>query len=690
MEYYKNILCISYAELTSGDPDAVEEKDRPVLTEASFKYYRSKKLIQVVRRACYGQTVLVSYHSLPDRVKERVIRKFGDPEQRTGQYVLRNMVTRDTNAEQFYKDYTLDDKGFEHLDPVYVELYTANASVLNAVIRLTSDRELFIKSYGRPFFRVWQETSGELNGIQEELGCRLPKNHLSLKRLADRYRSESYIALVSAKFGNRNARKNKLKEQDALIVELIGDGRNIDNETVARLYNAVADRMEWKRITAKTVANYKNEHPEAFAGRHGKKAFANEKLMQVKRSTPTAPMYFWCVDGWDTELLYKSRATDPRMGRSVTTYHHRPTVIAIIDPFNYYIVGYAIGRHESPDLIRAAFRNAFEHTEKLLGGSFQPWQIQSDNYQKKQLFPFMQTLTQHFTPAAVGNAKAKPIEPFFNRFNRKYFRLMPNTSGHGVKSGRAVQVSDDWIESHKKSFPDYAGCCSQIEQVIELDRTTKREAYLQRWNELEADRRRPFDPVQRLLAFGETVTPRKLRGDGMHLQVGNAQFVYDSFDPEFRALGHVDFFLRYDPSDMSRVIAIENIGTQKAPIEGGTRFVLEQKYRQPLALADRREGDAEELARVRQFNQAMVEDTIEKRRQSGEIVREFFDENAERLAGTLTAHVITDSLGRHKDVRNEVAGRKETVALPVQPAAFLGDDDDFDFVTGDREFLNDF
>ena len=690
MEYYKNILCISYAELTSGDPDAVVVKDRPVLTEASFKYYRSKKLIQVVRRACYGQTVLVSYHSLPDRVKERVIRKFGDPEQRTGQYVLRNMVTRDTNAEQFYKDYTLDDKGFEHLDPVYVELYTANASVLNAVIRLTSDRELFIKSYGRPFFRVWQETSGELNGIQEELGCRLPKNHLSLKRLADRYRSESYIALVSAKFGNRNARKNKLKEQDALIVELIGDGRNIDNETVARLYNAVADRMEWKRITAKTVANYKNEHPEAFAGRHGKKAFANEKLMQVKRSTPTAPMYFWCVDGWDTELLYKSRATDPRTGRSVTTYHHRPTVIAIIDPFNYYIVGYAIGRHESPDLIRAAFRNAFEHTEKLLGGSFQPWQIQSDNYQKKQLFPFMQTLTQHFTPAAVGNAKAKPIEPFFNRFNRKYFRLMPNTSGHGVKSGRAVQVSDDWIESHKKSFPDYAGCCSQIEQVIELDRTTKREAYLQRWNELEADRRRPFDPVQRLLAFGETVTPRKLRGDGMHLQVGNAQFVYDSFDPEFRALGHVDFFLRYDPSDMSRVIAIENIGTQKAPIEGGTRFVLEQKYRQPLALADRREGDAEELARVRQFNQAMVEDTIEKRRQSGEIVREFFDENAERLAGTLTAHVITDSLGRHKDVRNEVAGRKETVALPVQPAAFLGDDDDFDFVTGDREFLNDF
>ena len=109
--------------------------------------------------------------------------------------------------------------------------------------------------------------------------------------------------------------------------------------------------MNWKPITGATVANYRKEHPECYAGRYGKSALANNKLMQVTRTAPTAPMYFWCVDGWDTELFYQAHATDSR-GRSVTTYHHRPTVVAIVDPFNKYIIGYAIGRHESAALIR--------------------------------------------------------------------------------------------------------------------------------------------------------------------------------------------------------------------------------------------------------------------------------------------------------------------------------------------------
>ena len=150
---------------------------------------------------------------------------------------------------------------------------------------------------------------------------------------------------------------------------------------------------------------------------------------------------------------------------------------------------------------------------KTLGWQLPAWQIQSDNYQKKQLFPFMQTLTQHFTPAAVA-MPSKADRTFLQSLQPKYFRLMPNTSGHGVKSGRAVQVSDDWIESHKKSFPDYAGCCSQIEQVIELDRTTKREAYLQRWNELEADRRRPFDRYNACWPLARPSRP-ETPGDGI-------------------------------------------------------------------------------------------------------------------------------------------------------------------------------
>lgn len=691
MEFYKNQLCISYTELTAGDPLAVDPLKRPILSESNFKYYKKTGKLQVLNRACYGTPALVLYASLPDSVKQEVEARKGETfETEPKRYVLKEMIRRDPMAEQFFRGWTFEGRPHDHLKPEYVELYVANASALNAVLELTGNRSLFIKQYGKPYNRVWPETSRELNEIQDVVGCRLPKNHLALKRVALKYSEEGYESLISGKMKNNNARKNKESRQEALIVELIGDGRNIDNETVARLYNAVAGRMNWKPITGATVANYRKEHPECYAGRYGKSALANNKLMQVTRTAPTAPMYFWCVDGWDTELFYQAHATDSR-GRSVTTYHHRPTVVAIVDPFNKYIIGYAIGRHESAALIRQAFRNAFEHVKELFGSYFKPWQVQTDNYGRGHLKCFYEAVGHWYTPAAVKNAKSKIIEPFFNQFNRQWLRLLPNSSGHGVKSRQKLQVSDDWIETHKRDFPDFEGCCRQLVKMIDFDRATKREEYINRWIDLPETDRQLFAPEDFLLAFGETAAPRPLRGDGVHLQVGGHRFQYECFDKEFRSYGHTTFFLKYDPSDMDRVIAVENIGTQKEPKEGGVRFVLERKYEQPMALKDREEGDAEQLHRVFNFNKEYVDDIVLKRARSGEIVRELFEEN-EDLSNTLTAHVITDSLGRHKDVRNEVAGRKEPIFLLRVPKQeeITNEEDDFTFSDDHSDFLNDF
>lgn len=287
MEFYKNQLCISYTELTAGDPLAVDPLKRPILSESNFKYYKKTGKLQVLNRACYGTPALVLYASLPDSVKQEVEARKGETfETEPKRYVLKEMIRRDPMAEQFFRGWTFEGRPHDHLKPEYVELYVANASVLNAVLELTGNRSLFIKQYGKPYNRVWPETSRELNEIQDVVGCRLPKNHLALKRVALKYSEEGYESLISGKMKNNNARKNKESRQEALIVELIGDGRNIDNETVARLYNAVAGRMNWKPITGATVANYRKEHPECYAGRYGKSALANNKLMQVTRMAP--------------------------------------------------------------------------------------------------------------------------------------------------------------------------------------------------------------------------------------------------------------------------------------------------------------------------------------------------------------------------------------------------------------------
>ena len=167
-------------------------------------------------------------------------------------------------------------------------------------------------------------------------------------------------------------------------------------------------------------------------------------------------------------------------------------------------------------------------------------------------------------------------------------------------------------------------------------------------------------------------------------------YQYDCFDAEFRNYGHRSFFLRYDPNDLTEVLAIENVGTEKKPQEGGVRFLLKEKYKQPMALMDRKEGDFDKLEKIREFNRQMEADIIRKRKESAEIVRSLFEENEERLRDTLTAHVITDSLGQHKDQRNALRGDSVPVELPVHLASEPEQPEEYTVEINENDFLNDF
>lgn len=690
MKYHDNILSISYAELTDGNPEDPDVSQRPIMTVAIYRYLTTNKKIKIVRRGCFGQSALIAYHTLPEKYKAKVEAKYGDVEAQAARLNLRDQVVRDVKAEVFFEQYMPD--GHNHLSEKIQQRYVMNASVLNAVIALMDRRIQWINARGRNSGRVLKEISDELNTIQDEMGCKLPKNHQALKRVIDRYRSEGYGSLISKKHGNDNASASKTDEQSSLMIELLGDGRNINYETTAKLYNAVAVKMGWKTVTAGTIANFHRKHSEVNAGRFGSRNFKNESLMQVKRIAPSCPMYFWTSDGWDAELFYQKTYRNEE-GKQVTTYHNRPTVVMVIDPFNWYIIGYAIGTHETPQLIRAAFRNAFEHVYELLGDYYKPWQVQTDNYGKGNLTGFYKGLTQYYTPAAVGNAKSKIAEPFFRQFNDKYLRTCVNSSGYGVKSRGKLQVSDDWISAHKKSFPDFDGVVRQLEQFIEFDRRTKHEAYLKGWENTATEDRLLYRRSDWLYSFGEVAQPRKLQPDGVTLQIDNERWVYDCYDPEFRNYGHRTFFLHYDPNDMSTVLAVENAGTKAKPEAGTARFILQEKVKVHMAIKDRDKDSLAELSKIRQFNEDMQNTIILKRTQSAENVMDFLEKNEDKLRGTLTAHVITDSLGQHKNRRNELRAapleiKTEDEMATQKPTA--GNDDDYSIAISENDFLNDF
>ena len=69
MMYYNNILCFEVAWLTK----------QKILSTANYKQLKSRGQIETVRRGCKGTKALVAFDSIPDRFKEAIIEKVGDP-----------------------------------------------------------------------------------------------------------------------------------------------------------------------------------------------------------------------------------------------------------------------------------------------------------------------------------------------------------------------------------------------------------------------------------------------------------------------------------------------------------------------------------------------------------------------------------------------------------------------------------
>ena len=117
----------------------------------------------------------------------------------------------------------------------------------------------------------------------------------------------------------------------------------------------------------------------------------------------------------------------------------------------------------------------------------------------------------------------------------------------------------------------------------------------------------------------------------------------------FREHYGVQWTVRYDPDDLNEALATNDDGT--------LRFVLKEKYVQPMALRERKEGDAEALTEVARYNRMLEATITERRSASYERVQELVSEHPE-LNDTLTKLLLVDSRGQHKDERNAGRARK--------------------------------
>nr|DAQ89755.1 MAG TPA: transposase [Caudoviricetes sp.] len=664
METINGTICISHAELTGR-----------IITTANLNALVRKNQVKQMRKGGNGRTALYAVESLPLKWRTEVYKRYPDLQEQADSREFIDTVEPDGKALSFYQDYKLSD-GRNLPDDKVLE-YASNAAIMNAFRRRW---EAHVSKRQRSGKRTtlakefWSRAAAALPRLADHFPHSLPGSPRRLQMKFAEYVSSGYECFISGKFLNGNAGKVLTDEQTGYLATLISNPNNVQDTVVAKFYNAKARMLGWKEITAAAVGVWREKlQLEAAAGRLGVTSFRANKTMQVKRSRPTAPFLMCSLDGWTVELLYQKTRTDKK-GHNVTTYTNRLTIVVVLDPCVDYPMGYAVGDHECPELIKAALRNAAIHSREITGEMLRYNQVQSDRYAIKSMTELYAVLGDKVIPAQAHNAKAKPVEPYFNHLNTTYCQLCPNWSGFGVTTNPKRQPNSEALNKRRHSFPDEAGLRAQIDEMMRLERQQKIGKLMEKLANLKPEHRLPMSREMYLLNFGaETSFKNVLEGCGLRPTILGMKRDYDCFDLTFRDHASERWTVKYDPDDLHEVLAVSEDGTR--------RYMLEEKYVQPMALADRKPGDAEQLQRVHDYNKALEAETGRRLADHFEDARRVIERAAELpIHGTpaLGACIedrllLTDSRGQHKDNRSRKrlaaadieALEVETVEIPV-------------------------
>ena len=410
--YYKDILVVTYEELVPRF-----YKTWNVLSATVTRHEKRGYGIKRIRSGKGSEShALLEFDSLARNIREQL----DDP--RRDRHVLENFYQVDKKATQFFQEHEFEDGS--HIDDDIIDEYIANASVLNAVIKLREAR-IYERQTKTPkksaYTNLWQSLSDDLNSFKPilekkyETFFNLPTTHRRLQEKAEEYEKQSYAYLLSGHHDTANNRKVDAKTVRLLesIFTKLGYKPNYfeaykiytsfvegKTEFVHNETGEVFNPSEFELLSPATVRNYLAKWESKIATHATRQGDRQKYMGQYKPSHKMDNKGFSgsliSVDDRqppfeyaDSKRVWFYLGQDPASGCFTTWVHGMTKEGIIIDFYRQMVRNYAMWGLCLPAELEceSSLNSAFRNTLLREGNMFQYVRIEANNARGKYIEP---------------------------------------------------------------------------------------------------------------------------------------------------------------------------------------------------------------------------------------------------------------------------------------------------------------
>lgn len=205
-----------------------------------------------------------------------------------------------------------------------------------------------------------------------------------------------------------------------------------------------------------------------YAKRYGKKPSDDVFKRVTKRKPASFANAKWVIDGKPMQINFTHKGN----------HYSRIHVFVVMDEYSWAIIGYHISFSENSDQVLMALRNACRMTGQI------PYEIQCDNgsaINNWHVNNAISAISQKKMPAAVGNARSKRVENFFQHFNTQVLKFQPGFYGkHHNTLDRRANEEHMLMMAKTNQLPSFGEAYDIMDESFDL------------WNNIVFDNHQPI------------------------------------------------------------------------------------------------------------------------------------------------------------------------------------------------------